>query len=193
MFVCLAALLTLSCGGNGDSDLCKDITCSGHGNCQVEDDQALCDCNDGFVADGLDCIPEPTYENFIAGAEHDPCMANVPVCQTTAGCTMGENKYIEGNFPGFTNFVVTTPADFTIVVKLFFETRGHPGEDTEINWYEPGCHDSYTYESMGADIFAIAGGDRVFSQEQKVRLSGDHRVDVYCDATTHYYLRVELQ
>jgi hypothetical protein len=131
--------------------------------------------------------------DFISGADHDPCMANVPVCQTTAGCTMGENKYIEGNFPGFVNFVVTTPADTTIVVKMFFKTRIHPGEDTEINWYEPGCHDSYTYESMGADIFAIAGGDRVFSQKQRVRMSGDHQIDVYCDATTHYFIRVEVQ
>lgn len=131
--------------------------------------------------------------DFIAGAEHDPCMANAPVCQTTAGCVMDETKYIEGYFPGFTNFIVTTSADATIVVKLFFETRKHPGEDTEINWYEPGCHESYTYESMGADVFAIAGEGRVFEQEQTVLQEGPHLVDIYSDANTHYYLRVELQ
>jgi hypothetical protein len=142
---------------------------------------------------GLLCGCGVSESDFIAGADHDPCMANVPVCQTGAGCTMGETKYIEGNFPGFVNFVVTTPADTKIVVKIFFKTRKHPGEDTTIDWYEPGCHDSYTYESMGADVFAIAGGDRVFSQGQKVRMSGDHLVEVYCDATTHYFIRVGVQ
>ena len=46
---------------------------------------------------------------------------------------------------------------------------------------------------MGADIFAIAGGDRVFAQKQEVRMSGDHFIDVYCDATAHYFIRVEVQ
>jgi hypothetical protein len=142
---------------------------------------------------GLLCSCGVSESDFIAGADHDPCMANVPVCQTVAGCTMGENKYIEGNFPGFVNFVVTTPADTTIVVKMFFKTRKHPGEDTEIIWFEPGCRDYYTYDSRGADIFAIAGGDRVFSQDQKIRQAGDHRVDIDCDATTHYFIRVEVQ
>jgi hypothetical protein len=142
---------------------------------------------------GLLCACGVSESDFIAGADHDPCMSNVPVCQTTAGCTMAENKYIEGNFPGFVNFVVTTPADTTIAVRIFFKTLKHPGEDTEIIWFEPGCHDSYTYESLGADVFAIAGGDRVFSQERKVRQAGDHRVDVYSDATTHYFIRVEVK
>ncbi len=192
MTVLLAALLTLSCG-NGGEDLCKDITCSDHGQCQVEDDQAVCVCDAGFKADGLECVPEPTVENFTAGAEHDPCMDNVPVCQTTAGCVMEEDDYIEGHFPGFVNFVVSTTASATIVVKIFFETRLHPGEDTEIIWFEPGCHDSYSYESGGADIFDLAGEDLVFEQEQQVLLEGSHRVDIYSDATTHYYLRVEVQ
>jgi hypothetical protein len=130
--------------------------------------------------------------DFIAGAEHDVCMANAPVCQTTAGCTMDDTKYIEGNFPGFVNFAVSTPADATVVVKIFFKTRSHPGEDTEIIWYEPGCHESHTYESMGADVFEIAGEDRVFEQEQTGLEEGLHLVDVYSDATTNYYLRVEL-
>jgi len=131
--------------------------------------------------------------DFISGADHDPCESNIPVCQQTAGCAMGESKYIEGDFPGYTNFVVTTPADTTIVVKLFFKTRVHPGEDTEIIWYEPGCHDSYDYESEGKDIFSEAGGDRVFAKEQKVRRDGDHLIEIFSDARTHYFIRVELQ
>jgi hypothetical protein len=192
MTIIPVALLTLSCG-HGGGDPCKDVTCSNHGQCQVVDDQAVCNCETGFIANGLECIPEPTFEDFIDGAQHDPCMANAPVCQTTAGCVMDETKYIEGHFPGFINFIVNTTANATIVVRIFFETRGHPGEDTEIIWYEPGCSEAYSYESAGVDIFEIAGEDRVFEQEQTVLQEGSHLVDVYSDSTTHYYLRVETK
>ncbi len=130
--------------------------------------------------------------DFIADADPDPCESNVSICQTSAGCIMGESKYLEGDFPGFRSFVVTTPADTGIKVKLFFKSLVHPGEDTEIIWYEPGCADSFTWESMGADIFSKAGADRVFSQEHEVRMAGDHLIEIYSDATTHYFVRVEL-
>jgi hypothetical protein len=133
-------------------------------------------------------------EVFVAGAEYDPCMATVGVCQTAAGCNMGETVYIEGDFPGFRNFVVKTLlADTTLVVKVFFKTRKHPGEDTEITWFEPGCNDFYRYESFGEDIFAEAGTDQVFQKEQKLRQAGPHLVEIYSDAWAHYLLRVELK
>jgi len=132
--------------------------------------------------------------DFISGADHDPCESNIPVCQQTAGCAMGESKYIEGDFPGYTNFVVITPADATIVIKIFFKTREQPGVDTEIIWYEPGCNESYNYESGGEDIFAVAAGaDGVFTKEQKIKIAGDHLIEIYSDALTHYFVRVELQ
>jgi hypothetical protein len=174
---------------------CAGITCSDHGTC-IEGDKgvsASCECDDGYASKKLECIAEPKAEDFISGAQLDPCQANTPVCQTTAGCTLDETEYIEGSFPGFVNFVVTTQAGATIVVKIFFETQLHPGENTEIIWYEPGCNESHTYESMGANIFLLAGNDWVFEQEQQVQLEGPHLIDVYSDATTHYYLRVELR
>lgn len=129
---------------------------------------------------------------FIAGADYEPCMANIPVCRGTAGCTLTENKYLEGDFPGYRNFVVTSPADTKIRLKFFFKTRKHPGEDTEIIWYEPGCSDSHKWESGGADLFLKAGGDRIFEVEQKVKRSGAHLIEIDSDATTHYFLRVEV-
>jgi hypothetical protein len=131
--------------------------------------------------------------DFIQGADYEPCLSNLPICQQTAGCALGENKYTEGDFPGYLSFVVTTPADTTVVVKIFFKSRVHPGQDTEIIWYEPGCSDSYSYRSEGEDIFALAGSKRVFSQEQNLRRAGDHLVEVSSDAFTHYFLRVELK
>lgn len=150
-----------------------------------------------LLALGLSTACGVSEADFIAGADHDPCQANIGVCQTTAGCTMGEYKYIEaggdGDRIGFRSFVVDTPADTTLVVKMFFKTREHPGEDTNITWYEVGCHDSYEYESMGKDIFSLAGNDRIFSQGMLLRQSGPHLVELDSDAVAHVFIRVELQ
>ena len=39
-------------------DLCKDQTCSGHGNCSLENGQPKCTCDEGYAADNLQCIEE---------------------------------------------------------------------------------------------------------------------------------------
>ncbi len=132
--------------------------------------------------------------DFIAGADEVSCQENIPVCETTAGCLMGESTYIEGDLPGTISFVVTTPANTTIVVKLFFETEINPGENTTIIWYEPGCGGNIqSYQSGGVDdIFSMAGGDRVFSQEKTVSQAGDHLIEIVSDAYVHYFARVDL-
>jgi hypothetical protein len=129
---------------------------------------------------------------FIQGAVLEPCVTNVPVCQQTAGCIMGEGKYIEGDFPGGFNFVVTTPQETEITVELLFSERKHPGEELIIIWYEVGCHESLKYSSLGKDIFQEAGADLTLSQTKRVTRPGDHLVDVTSDAITHYYARVVI-
>jgi hypothetical protein len=46
---------------------------------------------------------------------------------------------------------------------------------------------------MGDDIFEIAGEDRVFEQEQKVVQEGRHLIDIFSDAQTHHYIRVQIK
>jgi hypothetical protein len=129
---------------------------------------------------------------FIADAEGVTCDQSVPVCNTGAACVMGEARYIEDDFPGDINFVVTTPADTTIVVNIFFKEETSPGEDTTITWFEPGCGDKQTYFSGADDIFSKAGVDRVFSQQKKMRQAGDHLIEISSDAYAHIFVRVEL-
>jgi hypothetical protein len=147
----------------------------------------------GFVV-GLLLLPACGVDEgaFLAGSDGVPCQENVPVCQTSAGCIMGESRYVEGNFPGIISFVVTTPADTIVAVKLFFKGQINPGEDTEIIWYEPGCGDKQIYMSGVDDIFSLTGEDGVFSQEKKVRRAGDHLIEIESDAYTHFFARVEL-
>ena len=68
----LASLLSLTAcdtdtaddaGSGGDADaatspLCEAIDCSGHGDCvPTADGLATCDCDEGYMVSGLDCIP----------------------------------------------------------------------------------------------------------------------------------------
>ncbi len=134
--------------------------------------------------------------DFIAGAEFDACDMNTPVCQRSAGCIMGEYKYIKagvsGGNIGLRSFVVDTPEETTIVVKIFFKKMQHPGEETTIEWFEVGCHDSYKYSTDGKDIFVLAGGDRTFEQARKVRQAGPHLIEIDSDAVAEVFIRVEL-
>jgi hypothetical protein len=44
-------------GGSGD--LCEGVSCSGHGSCRAGATGASCDCDDGYRAEGPDCLVVP--------------------------------------------------------------------------------------------------------------------------------------
>lgn len=130
--------------------------------------------------------------NFTQGLSRDRCDGTFPVCQTTAGCTMGLGRYVEGRFPGERKFIVPAPEESLINVRIFFKTEIATGIDTEILWHEPGCFDTYQYLSEGRDIFLEAGNDQVFEQSHQVFLDGDHLVEIFSDAIAEYIVAVEV-
>ncbi len=62
----LLSLCFVSCAGEDDDDgvsvgggsgPCKGVTCSGHGTCyEIGDNLVSCNCEEGYVAEGIDCI-----------------------------------------------------------------------------------------------------------------------------------------
>lgn len=130
--------------------------------------------------------------NFADGLTLDRCEDTYPVCETTAGCVLGETRYAEGSFPGQRQFIVPAPAGAVISVQLYFVDQTAAGVDTEIRWHEPGCFDSYRWASEGADLFLLAGKGRVLEKSQQVREDGDHLIEIYSDAVLDYYLKVEV-
>ena len=131
-------------------------------------------------------------ENFSRGLTRDRCDGTYPICASTAGCVMGENRYLEGAFPGSREVIVPAPAESLITVRLFFVTQGAHGLDTRILIHEPGCIDTYEWASEGRDIFLEAGSDRVLEVRREVFLEGDHLVEVASDAVADYAFTVEV-
>lgn len=131
--------------------------------------------------------------NFTEGLTRERCDGTWPACQTTAGCTMGSSRYIEGRFPGTRQFIVPAPQESSIAIEIFFRTQVATGVDTEILWHEPGCFDTYQYLSEGRDIFQEAGNDLVFEASHQVFQAGDHLVEIYSDATADYIIAVKIE
>ncbi len=50
----VASLLFCACSAGSGTDPCERITCSGHGTCSVENDQAICICDEGYAGDLCD-------------------------------------------------------------------------------------------------------------------------------------------
>jgi len=144
------------------------------------------------------CIDATSEATFIGGRSEKICDAVYPVCKgKVAGCTLDENYYLTGTFPGTRKFLVETPqGDWMLRVLLFLENRLSPGTETEIIWYEPGCADSYPYQiskdKLAGDLFQQAGNTQVFAKERPITEAGDHLVEVYSDSTCRYDLRIEV-
>ena len=62
--IALGAVLALAAcdDGGGDDGPCDGVTCSGHGKCANRSGTAICNCDTGYHADGVNCV-----------ADADPC------------------------------------------------------------------------------------------------------------------------
>jgi hypothetical protein len=130
---------------------------------------------------------------FIGRRALDTCDGEIPVCNTTAGCTLrDEDRYLEGEFPGQRSFIVPTTGEATIRIEILWVSQLGPGADTEIIWFEPACVDSFRYESQGANVFLESNPQGIFVQQQKVARAGEHLVEVRSDATASYLLRTSV-
>jgi hypothetical protein len=59
LFGLLSIFVALGCDdGKGRSDPCEGITCSGHGGCVVVEGNPTCECDQGYVPEGLHCVSE---------------------------------------------------------------------------------------------------------------------------------------
>jgi len=127
---------------SGGIDLCKGVTCSGHGTCKVEGAQAVCECEAYYKPDGLACVPACTG---IKCAEGKACIPGHhgqtdPLCVDTCDCGNCGNCGA-GDIPSFgVSYCGSTSAPASVVC-----TKPCPGGQgcipfaTPICWGGQGC------------------------------------------------------
>lgn len=131
-------------------------------------------------------------DNFTRGLTEERCEGTYPICSTTAGCVLGEQRYLQGSFPGTREVIVPAPEGSIITVRLFFTEQVAHGLDTRILLSETGCIDTYEWASEGIDIFLEAGSDRTLEKRWEVYSDGDHLLEVSSDAIADYVVHVEV-
>jgi len=71
--------------GDAVGDPCEGVTCSGHGRCFTDRGTAVCVCDDGYRADGLECVCAPDCDERECGP--DGCGGTcLPGCEATERC-----------------------------------------------------------------------------------------------------------
>jgi len=131
-------------------------------------------------------------DSFTSGRIQDPCSQTWPVCNTVAGCILGETNFVGGNFPGSFTFIVSTPAPSTITVNIYLQTVTAAGTTTTITWFETGCTSSFP-QTFPGNVFVGESQDQgVFNASQAVVGVGDHQLTVISDATASFLLSVDI-
>ncbi len=77
---CLSSMIFLSCVGSvSGSNVCEGVTCSDHGVCAVSASGALCACDEGYHAEGFDCIEDGSMNpcKDVDCSEHGVCAIEV--------------------------------------------------------------------------------------------------------------------
>jgi hypothetical protein len=130
--------------------------------------------------------------NFTSGRIEDPCAGTWPVCNTVAGCILGETNYAGGNFPGSFTFIVSTLAPSTISVNVFLQNVTGAGSTTTITWFETGCTASFPQQTLGSVFVGESQQQGFFTASQAVVGVGDHEITIVSDATASFLFSVNV-
>src|SRR4051794_2903258 len=73
---------------------------------------------------------------FIFGRVADRCDTEWPICDTIAGCLLGDSSYIEGKFPTNGRVAVQLFEPSTVTVSFFLENVAGSGVETHLYFNE---------------------------------------------------------
>ncbi len=129
---------------------------------------------------------------FIFGRVADKCNTEWPICDTIAGCLLGDSSYIEGRFPSNGKVAVQLFEPSTVTVSFFIENVAGAGEETSINFYEDRCR-SRTRVTVDGRTF-VGEAEQGGFVKRSVDLSGlgDHLIEFSSDARLQFLMKVEV-
>lgn len=130
---------------------------------------------------------------FTDGRLEDRCEGAVPVCQFRAGCVLGDDEFVRGEFPGAHRLVVRTELPRSRVrVRLLLSETLFPGTEVLIQLWTPGCGALDRVDLVDVDFFARAGDDGVLEFTLDAPEKGDHMLEVFADMSAAYVLVADV-
>lgn len=125
----------------GTGNPCDNITCSDHGTCAVVNNAATCNCEDGYTANGVNCVKDSDPCDDVTCSGHGTCAVinNAATCTCDDGYTAFQTKCIKSTCDGVecgTNgsCVVKTPEDAGVDVAICECNTGyHMNVDKDTN------------------------------------------------------------
>jgi hypothetical protein len=129
---------------------------------------------------------------FIFGRVSDRCDTQWPICDTIAGCLLGDSSYIEGRFPTTGRVAVQLFEPSTVTVSYFLENVAGAGTETAINFFEDRCRSRVRVAITGRTFVGEAEKASFVSRSVDLSGIGDHLIEYESDARLSYLMKVEV-
>lgn len=131
---------------------------------------------------------------FTSGRLEDPCNNAIPICNTQAGCTVHNESFYAGEFPGGLRFIVRSEAEENLLIARFLlDDMIFPGTEFLISVRTPDCGDFEEEHVQNRDLFELSGDDRVLDFELDLPGRGDHLLEVFSDMSATYQMTTTVE
>jgi hypothetical protein len=129
---------------------------------------------------------------FIFGRVADRCDTEWPICDTIAGCLLGDSSYIEGKFPTTGKVGVQIFEPSTVTVSFFLENVAGAGVETDLDFFEDRCR-SRTRVAVEGRTF-VGEQETAGLVQRSVDLSGigDHLIEYTSDARLSFLMKIDV-
>jgi len=126
-------------------------------------------------------------EVFTEGRLRTTCDGAIPICDSRGACILGNDKYIDGQFPGGNKLIVRTGTDDNdLIVRFLLREMLSPGTEILVRAYEPGCSNFDERHIEDTDLFERAGDDRTLEFDLDLPGRGDHLLEIFSDMGAEY-------
>lgn len=131
-------------------------------------------------------------QQFIGTRIADDCNGTWNVCDTTVGCFLGDQSYVEGRFPGANKVGIQLfePSEVTVTMMLF--DTGGQGETTTFNFFEDSCGSRTRVELTGKAFVNENQQNGWVARSAELSGVGDHLIDVESDARASYLMKIDV-
>jgi len=129
---------------------------------------------------------------FVFGRVADKCDTEWPICDTIAGCLLGDSSYIEGKFPTTGKVAVQITEPSQVTVSFLLENVAGAGSETALNFFEDRCRSRIRVAIEGRTFVGESEQRGTVSRSADLSGVGDHLIEYTSDARLQFLMKVEV-